>query len=214
MPLPAARYLAIPPYYVKAFNGLRWSENGELIETASGNAFAWREQIWPVLEGFVSVRPPLHFAHILHLMQLLGFGPISDTSAAAAELRRSFLLAGKPSRNAGVLCAEICRDLPGTSVQVSAEELRAELRHRSPAEDVEAEMPLVGPEAFLQKVFASLRKYSADDLVHWLKFGCAPSSKPAERVAEELEKRPPNLAEVLADAARDRERLAGALALV
>src|SRR5206468_2364636 len=88
------------------------------------------------------------------------------------------------------------------------------LRHRSPAEDVEPEMPPVGPKAFLQKVFASLRKYSAEDLLHWLKFGCAPSSKPAERVAEELEKRPPNPAEVLAEAARDRGRLAGALALV
>src|SRR5262245_46393300 len=129
MPLPAARYLAIPSYYVKAFSGLRWSENGELIETASGNAFVWREQVWPFLEGFMSARPPLHFAHMLHLMQLLGFGPISDSSASAAELRRNFLLAGKPARHAGVLCAEICRELPGTSIQVSAAEVREELRH-------------------------------------------------------------------------------------
>lgn len=211
---PAERFLMIPEDYARSLGGLRWSSDGSVIETAAGNVFAWRREIHLFLEGFISVRPPLHFAHILHLMKLLGIGPISATDAAAAEMKRSFLLTDRPLRNAGVFCALLCRDFPGSCLDISPARLRHELtQDKPPVAWADPEAPALGAAEFLPKVFESLRRYSAEEMVHWFKFGCAPSGEAAERIADALNQRPPNLTDVLAKAAANRERLRGALAL-
>ncbi len=210
MPTAAERYLVIPGDYAKDLGGLSWSESGDMIETAAGKPFAWRQQIQQFLEGFASVRRPMHFVHLLHLMQLMGVGPISVAAEPATEMRRSFLLAGKLLRNAGVFCAELCRNFAATSIDVSASDLRQELAHQKPpAHIVDAEVPPLDRGPFLEQVFEALRRFSSEDLLHWFKFGCAPDFNASRRVAEELEKRPPNLIDVLAGAARNRERLTG-----
>jgi hypothetical protein len=186
MPRPSEQYLMIPEDYARSLGGLRWSDDGSVIETAAGNVFAWRREVQLFLEGFHSVRQPLHFAHILHLMRLLGIGPISATDAGAAEMKRSFLLAAKPLRNAGVFCAFLCRDFPGTCLEVTAADLREELtQDNSPIAWPDPETPVLGPAEFLPKVFEAVRRYSAIEMLHWFKFGCAPSGEAAERIAEE-----------------------------
>jgi len=224
----AGRYFTIPVGYAAELDGLRWSDSGDAIELRSGETFAFATQIWQFLEGFTATRPPLHFAHILHLMRMLGVGPIAAADGPVAELRRAYLLAGRPLRNAGVFCARVCHDLAGTSLPVTNDELRDELINNagysfsmsfdvlhpnSRRGDGPLEVPSLPSGAFDQRVRRALEGYTPEALLHWLKFGQAPHAAPAERLVEEVLARPTNVLDALHAAARDRERLAGALAL-
>src|SRR5262245_40248936 len=208
----AAEYLIIPDDYAAAL-GLRWSYSGDAVLHGHGQTFAFAQQIWQFLEGFMSVRPPLHFAHTLHLMHLMGLGSIGEIESGAVEVRRAVLQAGRPLRNAGVFSAHLCRNLPESPLHLEPLELRQELYHRTYHVVTPPEAPALEPTEFQRQVFAALAGYSADELFHWLKFGQAPQHV-AERLAEEIERRPPNVEAALASAAENRERLAGALALV
>jgi hypothetical protein len=208
----AAEYLVIPDDYAAAL-GLRWSYTGDAVLHGHGQTFAFAQQIWQFLEGFMSVRPPLHFAHTLHLMHLMGLGSIGEIETGAVELRRAVLQAGRPLRNAGVFCAHLCRNMPESPLHLEPLELRQELYHRTDHVVTPPEAPALEPAEFQRQVFAALASYSADELLHWLKLGQSPQHV-AERLAEEIERRPPNVEAALARAAENRERLAEALALV
>ena len=90
MSLHAVRYLHIPREYSDALGGLRWSATGDVLETGDGTTFAFAQQVADFLEGVAASRPLPHFAHVVHLMYLLGVGPASEGSAAVTELRRAF----------------------------------------------------------------------------------------------------------------------------
>src|SRR5262245_49922928 len=112
----AAEYLVIPADYRAALGGLRWSDADDVVLTPDGQTLAFDRGTWRSLGGFSSAGPPVHFAHVLHLMQLMGIGPISHVEPAVAELRRAMLQARRPLRNAGVFCGHLCRDLPGSAL--------------------------------------------------------------------------------------------------
>src|SRR5262245_30866728 len=124
-------YLVIPADYAERLDGLRWSQRDAAIENRSGDTFAFAPQVWQFLEGFMSERPLLDFAHMLHLLYLLGIGPITRLPEQTGELVRAFLLAGRPLRNAGVFCAQLCLDLPGTSLRIEPALLRPIVLHRA-----------------------------------------------------------------------------------
>ena len=64
-------YLRVPTHYAAGLRGLHWSPDGDAIEFGEGGTFSFLGEIFPFLEGFVSQRPLIHFAHILHLLYLL-----------------------------------------------------------------------------------------------------------------------------------------------
>src|SRR5688572_3795607 len=105
-----ANYLFVPKAYGRWLGGLRWSSTGDAVEYEDGETFAFSNQVGLFLEGFTAERHRVHFAHALHLLRLLGYG--KDHHAAHALLTSAFVNAGRPLRNAGVLCARLCAGVP------------------------------------------------------------------------------------------------------
>jgi hypothetical protein len=214
----ALRYLATPSGYSRHFGGLHWSKSGDELQTSAGQLFIFTRQMGLFFEGYLSLSPPLHMAHMLHLLHLLGVGPLQESPDGVSELRRAFWKAGKPLRNAGVLCAVLCADFPQTSIQVTLFDLRAVLeRGGSGLADRQAntrvEVPPLEFGEFEARFLEAVAKLTPEVLEHWLTFGCGPDDA-GEKLADEIAARPPSLLEVMEAASRDRERLGGALALV
>ena len=230
-------YLAIPDAYGRWLGGLRWSPNGEAVEYATtdpeiGLTFAMSAQIDPFLEGLATEGRTLHFAYVLHLLHLLGdWKRMASTEAHGpsqagefAALARAFHEAGRPLRNAGALCAMLCREIPSVPDPPRLARVRLQLSERSPMRyailrTYPGEVPPLEPPEFEAGVRAGLRAFSADDLAHWLRHGRGPVGEAGEAVARVV---PKTLGEQLAEVeSRPRlrvaaglvARLAGALAL-
>ena len=132
-------YLAIPHEYGRWLGGLRWGEDGDAIEYAAdepevGLTFAMGAEVALILEGAAAADRPPHFAFVLHFLHLLGFGSrhVRGVSGRSGheELARAFRETGRPLRNAGVLCAAVCRDLPGLADPPKGEALQRRLEDR------------------------------------------------------------------------------------
>jgi hypothetical protein len=204
----ARSYLRIPEEYARYLGGLRWSADGDAIEDARGITFAFRQQIAHFLEGFTSIAAPVHFAFVLHLMHLVS--QVKDERPRRVQLLpKLFVDLHRPLRNAGVLCAGLCEDVPRAAGLVDIRAVLDDLRHE-PAFDGPAEAPPLGPETFEEIVLRELRDYELAELASWLRFGREPVAEAADKVAEELSAaRPRSLAEVFGALAQ-RQRLAGA----
>lgn len=104
-------YLRIPADYGEWLGGLRWSASLEVVEDREGLTFAYGREIGRFLEGFASAAPLVHFAHVLHLLRLFGYGRLAtdDDSLGLIEL---YLAERRPARNAGALAAYLSRRVP------------------------------------------------------------------------------------------------------
>src|SRR5262245_25136386 len=104
-------YLQMPKAYCQWLGGLRWAYTQETIEYEDVGTFAFSSLIALFLEGFTATGPLIHFGFVLHLLHLLGYGKVT-APPEALPLRQAFKAAGRPIRNAGALCAWLCRDVP------------------------------------------------------------------------------------------------------
>src|SRR5205814_6586908 len=125
----------------------------------------------------------LHFGQVLHLLHLLGHGRMHGPSRAA-ELAEEFVDAGYPLRNAGALCARLCREIHPVPAPVGVKQvcgllwstpLMADLllRWKTRASGT-VEVPPIGPNAFEIKVLRELGELGREEWAHWLRHGCAP----------------------------------------
>src|SRR5205823_672755 len=114
-------YLRIPEPYCNWLGGLRWSANGEAIEStaedpAIGLTFAMAPEVALFLRGLESGGPLVCFGFVLHLLHLLGAREATARAGEPfhvrqpAELAHLFHELGRPLRNAGALCARLCED--------------------------------------------------------------------------------------------------------
>lgn len=209
------RHLLIPEEYGR-WLGLRWAVNQEAIEhTATppsvGLTFAMADQVSLFLSGFHSVRAPISFAYTLHLLRLLGLGAISERDAAPgtlARLARAFRKEGRPMRNAGVLCARLCRDVPRLADPPDVADLEDFPRRPWFATPRwmtakmfglidPPELPSLEPEEFDARIRDALNGYTDAELAHWMRFGRGPAEDSAGRIAEEAESLPRDLSEIL-----------------
>jgi hypothetical protein len=217
-------YLRIPNAYCQWLGGLRWSYTQEVIQYEDVGTFVFCAEIAQFLEGFTSSRPLIHFGFVLHLLHLLGYGKLSPP-AEALPLRQAFNGAGRPTRNAGALCAMLCRDITAVAGALNAV---AVCRHLSSTASMplgylswyvdpftgSVEEPPLGPAAFENAVLVELRKFRPGDLRHWMRHGCGFVPDAGERIVRELTAvKPRTLDGVLADLAQNA-RLAGALPYV
>lgn len=220
-------YLAIPDDYGRWLGGLRWGEGGEVVEYAAddpeiGLTFAMGAEVALFLEGAAADGGLPHFAFVLHFLHLMGFGSrlvtVGDTARLAEAhegLARAFREAGRSLRNAGALCAVVCRDLPPVADPPPWASLRLRLTERSPGgfailRRYPGEEPALRPAEFDARVRASLREWSLDDLRHWLRYGRGPIPQAVEAVARAI---PIPLTQALA-ALEGRPRLRGTAGLV
>jgi hypothetical protein len=230
----AHHYLAIPVDYCRWLGGLRWCSNGEAIEHVApvasiGCTFAMAGEIALFLEGYASGGPLISFGFILHLLQLLGSGVQGPNPQERLErfvdLAEALRETGRPIRNAGALCAMLCRDMPHSASLPDLTELGLTLRFPVAIPFYQrhsgrpAEVPPLEPAEFEAAVLRRLEGLSPEDVRHWLRFGRGPVAGAGEAVARAwthdfgailtgLGQRPR-----LAGAVPLVERLSGALAL-
>lgn len=223
----SVHYLRIEGHYGRWLGGLRWSDNGEAVEydaaeSEVGPTFALSGEIALFLEGFAAGGEFIHFGSVLHLLHLLGYGersgsgrgPGSAPAPAFLRLARTFRQTGRPLRNAGALCAELCRAIPRVADPPRLSDVVHDLNQylagsTRPAHPPAAVAPLEPPE-FEALVREALERLSDDGLRHWLRFGRGPVGGAGESVAREV---PRSLGEVLAEV-EERPRLRAASALV
>ena len=209
-----AYYLAIVEEYVLPLRGLRWSAIADAVEDQDGLLFAFREQIALFLEGFLAVRPLIHFAHILHLLHLVGHGAAAQPPEAQI-LAKCYGDLKRPTRNAGAFCATLCREIPSIPLPMDDQDLLIHLRHGllewgQILAEPSLHQPPFTPAAFEAHVLTALRKLRLADLAHWLRHGRGPIGPGGEQAAREiLAARPRSLDEILGVLAQ-KQRLAGA----
>jgi hypothetical protein len=219
-------YLRIPEAYCRGLGGLCWAASREAIEYADVGTFAFSAEVGLFLEGFATVRPPVHFVFVLHLLHLLGYGKLAPPVEAAA-LRTAFREAGRPIRNAGALCGFLCQDMPSLAEPVDVNEVCGRLAghsHLPPnwfvlsyvpdAYVPNAEQPPLGPGLFERWFLGALANLPPDDLRYWLCYGREPMADAGQKLAEELVAvKPRTLSGTLAALAQS-PRLAGAVPYV
>jgi hypothetical protein len=218
---PYLEYFSLPLGYGPP--GLRWAANGEALETDDGT-HRFTRQIADFLDGFASVRPVPHFAHVLECLELLGVRPPS----ACPEPERFKIVAatfrqlGGPARNAGALFGHLSAAVP-PAVHVppgGGKSLAHWLTHSPslgflhPTGPGNPEIPSLAAHTFHDRVAARLRGITDFEVRHWLRHGIGPQDLPAEQLADEIVQKPPTIGEFLDEAVRDRDRLRGSVPLV
>lgn len=210
---PASAYFRIDDEYAAELGGWRWSRDGEAVELAMGRTFAFAAEIALFLEGLTARRPPLHFAHVLHLMAHFGIGS-GLFHRVQSDLAVRFHDEGRPLRNAGALAAEIARDVPDVPGAPSGRVLTVRLARSGPKIRGGGRLPApaLTPDLFAEAITSRLARLDAHEIHHWLAHGCAPIEDGAEALARRALIPPRRrLERALALLAR-RERVAPALA--
>ena len=236
----AALYLQIPAAYCRTFGGLRWAQYGEAVEFLdgpdAGRTFAFAAEIGQFLEGLLARgdRCPA-FGTVLHLLYLFGLGDRATAAGRGVSFRkerlaRPFRELRNPLRNAGALCAWLCRDMPGVADPPERADIvellnggswipQMVMSHPMLGAMDYAEQPATTPSVLDDLVSFWLDALSDEEIRHWLRFGRAPlcglddvaiplpPGGPVETLAQ-VEERPR-----LAGLTRLVSRLEGALSL-
>src|SRR5262249_48904173 len=148
----AALYLQIPAAYCRSFGGLRWAQYGEAVEFLdgpdAGRTFAFAVEIARFLEGYVSGGGSfIHFGSVLHLLYLIGYGDraqVTNRRQCLAPIVEPFRLLGNPIRNAGALCAWLCREIVGVAEPPELDEVLALLNGGSWIPQIVMSHPMLG----------------------------------------------------------------------
>jgi hypothetical protein len=232
----SANYLRIPDGYEGNRYSLAWSASGDAVDRFDGSTFAFAAEIAQFLEGYSSVGRLIHFPYILYLLHLFDtkmlepglprFGPGRELLDRSEELAWAFHKAGRPLRNAGALCAWLCREIPPVIDPPDPGDLCLRLSNGSLASEMAvrraATAPLVGDyEAppltaldFEMRFLNSLKRLGADEVDCWLRLGRGPMPDPGERIARTIDALKPRTLEGTLAALSARERLAGAVPMV
>ncbi len=139
----ASDYLEILPGDSAFLNGLHWSEAHAYLEYSDDKTFALVFEVFAFLEGFGSQRPLMHFGLVLHFLYVLRHGRGPKAWHDFSVLSEAWKEAARPARLAGVLCAQLCLDIPPVSDPPGAEELSVWLSvcSRTTADGYERERP-------------------------------------------------------------------------
>ena len=220
-------YLVIPEEYGRWLGDLRWSPSREVVEFRAtepeiGPTFAFSQEIGQFLEGLASEGELPHFAHVLHLMDLMGYGLRRGEHARLAprlsgpfvRLAQTFREAGRPLRNAGVFCTQLCQGIPRAPDPPPMEAVSYCLAKRLRLGGVKsgepsAIVPSLGPEEFENRIEEAIRHYSDADLESWLRHGRGPVRDAGQRIATLT---PNTITEMLAQL-EEHPRLKGARSL-
>jgi hypothetical protein len=216
---PAERYLRLSTVYCNQLGGLRWSSTDDALEYPDGTTFALKEEVALFVEGFASTRGhAIHFAFILHLLDLLRDSDSKAFARSAQQLSRAFAAAGRPLRNAGVFCAALCGNIPQVTGSLDIKEVLDRLRDEARPlrwylgifHDTFylSELPPLEFVTFEEEILRNLAAYTEKELRQWLRHGRGPIKEAGKALAQVLPP-PRTLTGVLAELL-ERPRMAGA----
>jgi hypothetical protein len=231
---PVSRYLTLSGDHAGKAAGLRWSRRDFALEWGDGTTFVFQEEVASFLEGFASHRPLVNFGFVVQWLAFLR-PPPPEMYVVRPELHilaDAYRAGGFALRNAGVLAAVLCADMPRVPETIDLSEICIRLRDpvgRSPSDpmaraqwqmdpegqgaDSQALGPPLSPEQFQDRMVRVLAPFTLDELTHWIRFGRGPM-KAAKDIARHLEPtRSRALGERLAQLL-EKPRLAGARRLV
>ncbi|WP_435009494.1 hypothetical protein P12x_000748 [Tundrisphaera lichenicola] len=232
-------YLTIEDDYEANRYSLSWSTTGDAVERPDGSTFAFAAEIGLFLEGYALIGPPIHFSYILYLLQRFDSRLAEPEQPGDAHgipgpelIRKSDALAiafretGRRHRNAGALCAYLCREIPVEPDPPDMAKLCFRLSNPAMMAQLAMDLgtakrwdgmphpPPLGALDFELHFLNALKQLSPSDIEAWLRHGDSAKPDPGERVATTIEAlRPPSLEGVLATLA-GRERLANAVPMV
>jgi hypothetical protein len=235
-----AAYLSIPDDYEGNRYSLSWSANGDAIERPDGSTFIMAAGVARFLEGYASVGPLIHFSYVLYLLYrfdtrqlepgepgLPKMGHGRELVESSDSLASAFQKAGRPFRNAGALCAWLCREIPpvvhppdpaDVCLRLENGTLAAQLAIWRTATALVAEEHQEAPPLtaldFDMRFLNALKTLTADEVDCWLKHGRGPLPDPGKRVAEEVVALKPRTLEGVLAALTTRERISGAVPMV
>ena len=237
-----ANYLRIPNDYEGNRYSLRWSASGDVVERLDHSAFLFAGEIALFLEGYTAQGPLIHFSYVLYLLHLLksnvtepfepgwpatGFG--HETVELADALATAFQKADKPPyRNAGALCAYLCREIPPVVAPPDPAEVCLRLNNGALATEMAIfrtvviectenpgfEDPPLTALDFEMRFRNALKQLSAEEIACWLKHGREPLPDPGRRVAEAIVALKPRTLEGALATLSTRDRLSGAVPIV
>jgi hypothetical protein len=213
---PAERYLRLSNAYCDALGGLRWSFEEDALIYRDGSTFVFSEEVALFLEGFASGGRMIHFCFVLHLLYML-----QGTMASASErLCRAYFAAGRPPRNAGAFCANLCHAIPEAAGPVAVHDVLDRLRDTARPtrwyvvsfHDTfdPAESPPLSVVEFEATIVAQLAAYSDDEVRQWMRHGCGPVKGAARALVRALPLPPPRTLSGVLAKLLERPRLAGA----
>ncbi|MDR3636278.1 MAG: hypothetical protein P4L84_20920 [Isosphaeraceae bacterium] len=221
-----AEYLTIPLAYGQALGGLRWSADGDAVESLapddeSVGTFVVTPALVRLIEGFPAGCELPGIGFLLHFLHLLGASMtrVRPLPAASARLDEAFRATGRIMRNAGSLCAEFCAGVPPAAcaadpadvvTSLSRPRWKLSIARGSSLADELAETPPLSPDEFESQVLRRLATLTDAELRHWLRHGRAPVREAGSSIARLT---PPRLLARLSELA-GRPRLAGAAPLV
>ncbi len=216
-------YLQIPPVYELWLEGLRWAWNGEALEYADGQTFVLSPQLALFLEGFAEQAGLPNFGNVLHLMHLLGYGRV-QRPALAQELAAIFARTGRPLRNAGALCAHLCKRFPTAAGTLDTRQVCGLLWNSALLADlicrwhsnthVAPEAPAFGPSQFEEQFLKRLEALPREEWEHWFRHGCGQVGEAPKQLAREIVPEKTRSVSDILEALARRERLADALPYV
>jgi hypothetical protein len=233
-------YLKIPQDYEGNRYSLNWSASGDAVDRPDGSTFAHAAQIALFLEGYCSSGRLIHFSYILYMLHRLNsrlleneepdllspIGPSYVLDMMLDSLASAFQKSGQPLRNAGALCAWLCRNVPPVLDPPDSRDLCTRLSNGSLASDLairrvatspligEVEIPPLSALDFEMRLQNALKQLGPDEIASWLRHGRGPLREPGLRVAEEIDALKPKTIEGILAALSARERLAGAIPMV
>ncbi len=195
----AVDYLRIPNDYDGNRYSLSWAPSGDAIDRPDGSTFAFAREIALFLEGYASEGRLIHFSYILYLLyrfdsRLLEIeepglpttGPGRELVEKSDSLASAFRETGRPHRNAGALCAWLCRDVPpvvdapdpsDVCTWLSKGSLASELAVQRAATAPlggEVEAPPLTALDFEMRFLNALKQLRPEEIVGWLRHGRGP----------------------------------------
>jgi hypothetical protein len=218
----AQDYLRLHGDYCQALGGLRWSASDDALVYADGETFALNEELALFLEGFGDGRRLIHFAFVLHLLELIRRP--RTLPREAARLQRAFARGGRSVRNAGAFAAVLARGVPDVPQAIDVREVCDRLRN--PALPIRwyvatfhdtfypVEQPPLSPADFEQTIRTLVQAYTDEELESWFRHGLGPVKEAGEAVARELTRPVARTLTGLLAALLERPRLAGARPLI
>ena len=186
------RYLAIPSGYGPT-DGLRWSKNGEAIETHDGRTFVFRASLPAFLEGMAAQRPLMQFVYILDLLHLLGHGDSPWDGVprrTCTTLRDAFRRAGTPLRNAGTFFGYLCKDLAlGSDLDKDGDlpKWLASVPALLMVGSESPEKPPLDAVAFHRTICEFIQDIGEEELYHWFRFGRPLLGDEGKRLAKAID---------------------------